>query len=439
MISPMTAALSELQFPEQLTRPEIEARQLTRLNSMLEEIGTKNAFWKQRLTAKLTGRPLEHLSELSEFPFLTKQELVNDQKLLPPFGANLTYQQSSYSRLHQTSGTTGNPIRWLDTPESWKSLLEIWAQIYRLVGIRPDDIFAFPFSFGPFLGFWAAFEGAQHQGNLSLTMGGMGSEARIRMILDLNATIICCTPSYALRLADVAEGMGISLCDSAVRMLILAGEPGAAIPAVRQRVESSWGARVIDHWGMTDIGSLGTEAFDTPGELIILESDCIAEIVEKDGTAPVAAGEVGELVITNLWRWGQPVIRYRTGDLVRACKTPCPQGRSLLRLEGGILSRTDDMVTIRGNNVFPTSIDAVIREFTEIVEYRITVVTRRSMPHLVIEIEPASSALPSASVLICRLERTIKDRLNFQAEVIQAESLPRFEMKGRRFFREDRS
>lgn len=435
----MTAANLPHQFSEQWTRREIEEHQLTRFNSMLQEIRTRNPFWMQRLPAEFKERPLQHLGELSQFPFLTKQEFVTDQLQSPPFGTNLTYSPFSFSRLHQTSGTTGNPLRWLDTPESWKSLLEIWAQIYRLVGIRPDDVFAFPFSFGPFLGFWAAFEGAQHLGNLSLTMGGMGSEARIRMILDLNATIICCTPSYALRLADVAEEMGISLHDSAVRMLILAGEPGAAIPALRERIETSWGARVIDHWGMTDIGSLGTEAFDTPGELIILESDCIAEIVEKDGTAPVAAGEVGELVITNLWRWGQPVIRYRTGDLVRACTTPCSQGRSQLRLEGGILSRTDDMVTIRGNNVFPTSVDAVIREFTEIVEYRITVVTRRSMPHLIIEIEPVPSALQSAAALIGRLERTIKDRLNFQAEVIQAASLPRFEMKGRRFFRQDRT
>jgi phenylacetate-CoA ligase len=277
-------------------------------------------------------------------------------------------------------------------------------------------------------------------GNRCLSMGGMSSEARLQMILDLGATVICCTPTYALRLAEAAEAMKLPITDSAVRMLIVAGEPGGAIPAIRSRLESAWGARVIDHWGMTDIGPLGIEPAAGPGGLLVLESECIAEIIDPETLDPVSTGTLGELVITNLGRLGQPVIRYRTGDLVRASTEPCPSGSSFLRLEGGILGRADDMVTIRGNNVFPSSIDAVIREFGEIVEYRVHVVTKRAMPHVQIEIEPQPSiaeCVEHRQALLTLLSRAIKDRLNFQAEIscVEPGALPRFELKGRRFHR----
>jgi len=174
--------------------------------------------------------------------------------------------------------------------------------------------------------------------------------------------------------------------------------------------------------------------------LNILETECIAEILNPETLEPANAGEVGELVITNLGRWSQPVIRYRTGDLVRASTQPCPSGTSLLRLEGGILGRADDMVTIRGNNFFPSSMDAIMREFAEIVEYRMTLVMRKSMPHLKLEIEPRPDLTDDESIasLLGRVNRQIKDRLQFQAEVtvVPPTSLPRFELKGKRFVRE---
>lgn len=428
-------------FPERLSRDEIRRRQLERLRNLLDLVLQKNLFYRQRF-AELDLDPQSFRSpdDLRRLPLLTKQELVNDQNAHPPFGTNLSVSVSECCRLHQTSGTTGKPMRWLDTPASWNWFMDCWAQIYRLVGIRKEDVFAFPFSFGPFIGFWAAFEGAQRLGNLSLTLGGMSSEARLKLILEMNASVVCCTPTYALRLAETAEEMSIDLAASAVRMLIVAGEPGGAIPSIRERIESAWGTRVIDHWGMTDIGSLGVEPVDAPGGLNILETECIAEILNPETLEPANAGEIGELVITNLGRWSQPVIRYRTGDLVRASTQPCPSGTSLLRLEGGILGRADDMVTIRGNNFFPSSMDAIMREFAEIVEYRMTLVMRKSMPHLKLEIEPRPDLTDDESIasLLGRVNRQIKDRLQFQAEVtvVPPNSLPRFELKGKRFVRE---
>jgi phenylacetate-CoA ligase len=435
----MPASPSE---PERLSRDELRARQEQRLLSLLREIAGRNKFWDRKYRAAgVELSAIRSLSDLRELPTTTKAELVADHAQHPPYGTNLTYELPSYNRLHQTSGTTGEPLRWLDTPASWDWLMGCWAQIFRLVGLRRDDRLAFPFSFGPFLGFWAAFDGANRLGNLCLAGGGMSSEARLKLIQDNQATFICCTPTYALRLAEIAEQDGLDLASGSVRGLVVAGEPGGNIPATRNRIESAWGARVFDHWGMTEIGPMAAECVENPGGLHVLETECIAEIVEPGGDEPVEPGEQGELLITNLGRLGSPLIRYRTGDLVRADTERCACGRELLRLDGGILGRADDMVTIRGNNVFPSSIEAVLREFHELAEYRITVQTRRSMQHLQIEIEPTPAVATTTEQLeqlMDRVEQAIKDRLNFHAEIllVPCDSLPRFDLKGRRFFRE---
>jgi phenylacetate-CoA ligase len=433
-------------LPEHFTREAITARQLERLRALLAGIIPHNSFWTRKLTAAglvrsdgaLDPSAFVSLADLRRLPFTTKSELVEDQAAHPPYGTNLTYLLADYSRLHQTSGTTRVPLRWLDTPSSWNWFMDCWAQIYRLAGLERSDRLAFPFSFGPFIGFWAAFEGAGRLGNLCLAGGGMSSSARLRLIHEHGATIVCCTPTYALRLAEVAAEEGLDLAAGSVRALIVAGEPGGCIAATRRRIEGSWGARVFDHWGMTEIGSLAAECVENPAGLHLLETECIAEIVDPDSGEPVEPGRDGELVITNLGRAGSPLIRYRTGDLVRADTAPCPCGRQLLRLAGGILSRTDDMVTIRGNNIYPTRLEEILREFPEIAEYRIEVTTVRSMNHLRVEIEPADCAAAAViDALVQQVSRAIKDRLNFQAEVLAVPpgTLPRFELKGRRFIR----
>jgi phenylacetate-CoA ligase len=440
--------------PEWLSRAEIRARQFERLRNLLDQVAGSNRFWSQKFRAAgIDVAAVQSLDDLQKLPTTTKACLVDDQAAHPPYGTNLTDPLSDYSRMHQTSGTTGAPLRWLDTPADWDWFMDCWAQIYRMIGLTGEDRLAFPFSFGPFIGFWAAFEGAGRLGNLCLAGGGLSSQARLAMIEENQATIVCCTPTYALRLAEVAEQEGLDLPGNSVRALVVAGEPGGSIAATRRRIELAWGARVFDHWGMTEIGSLAIECLDNPGGLHVLESECIAEVVDPDTFEPVEPGQMGELLITNLGRLGSPLIRYRTGDLVQTDTEPCPCGRELLRLKGGILGRCDDMVTIRGNNVFPSSLEAILREFDEIAEYRIEVETDRSMQHLKIEIEPtaavggarppgsqgiADSAQP-VSELVDAVSRTIKDRLNFHAEVaaVAPGSLPRFELKGRRFFRRD--
>jgi phenylacetate-CoA ligase len=418
------------------TRDQLQRLQTQRLSDLLAAVVPASPFWTKKFaTAGLQPDDLRALMDASRLPLTQKQELIDDQLASPPYGTGLTSPLPGYNRFHQTSGTSNAPLRWLDTPASWNWVSGCWLQIFEITRTTADDVIAFPFSFGPFLGFWAAFDAASRLGALCLPAGGLSSQARLQMIRDNRATVVCCTPTYALRLAEVAQAEGINLTGGTVRSIIVAGEPGGSVESTRAAIEQGWGARVFDHWGMTEIGPLAVECPENPGGLHLLETECIAEILDPTSHQPVPPGTPGELVITNLGRTGSPLLRYRTGDLVVADTDPCPCGRHLLRLKGGILGRLDDMVTIRGNNVFPASIEGILREFPEISEYRIDVETRRSMQHIKITIEPHPGS--ASASLLDTVTRAIKDRLHFQAEIVECPpgQLPRFELKSRRFFR----
>ena len=419
------------------SRSELAEWQAARLQELLTQVIPANPFWTKKYSAAgVDPRSIRALDDLNRLPLTSKAELVEDQAIHAPYGTNLTFPVTAYSRLHQTSGTTtGRPLRWLDTPASWNWMLDCWSTIYRLLGLRRDDRLCFPFSFGPFLGFWAGFEGAARQGNLCLAAGGMSSEARLKLILENQVTWIGCTPTYALRLAEVAAAQGIDVSQSSVRAVLVAGEPGGSISSVRARIAATWGARVFDHWGMTEIGPLATECEDDPDCLTVNESACIPEVIDPDTGKPSTTGK-GELVITNLGRIGSPLIRYRTGDLVEVDPTTHSSGRTWMRLKGGIQGRTDDMLIIRGNNVFPSSIEEIVREFPSVAEFRIIVTRHREMPHIRLELEPGPTADPQT--LVENISAAIKQRLQFQAEVrlVPTDSLPRFEMKAKRLVRE---
>ena len=409
-----------------MTRDELRSSQLEQLRSLVAELFPANAFYTHKLERLGLTFDVASLEDFStRFPFTTKQELVADQLASPPYGTNLTCPLASYTRFHQTSGTTGTPLRWLDTPESWEWLLDNWAVVLRAAGVRAGDRACFPFSFGPFLGFWMAFESAERLGCLCLPTGGMSSVARLQVILDNEATVLCCTPTYALRLAEAAAGEGIDLRESAVRKIIVAGEPGGSVPHVRERISAAWnGARVIDHYGMTEVGPVALQDADGEGSLRVIEESYFAEIVEPETGAPVAPGGVGELVLTTLGRIGAPVLRYRTGDLVKQAA-----GVAGKVLEGGIIGRADDMIVVRGVNIYPSAVDAVVRSLPEIAEYRVEVSRRGALTEVGLKIECGDEAA------VGKLERALTTAFSLRIPVarVAANSLPRFEMKARRW------
>ncbi|MCS7045977.1 MAG: AMP-binding protein [Gemmataceae bacterium] len=412
---------------EKASRDAIAAHQRSAFEKMLAEMLPANRFYAAKL-----GR-CEAADGWDRLPFTTKEELLDDQRRHPPYGTLLTYPRERYTRVHQTSGTRDAPLRWLDTPASWNALLDCWRELFAMAGVTPTDRLAFAFSFGPFLGFWTAFEAAQRLGCFCLATGGMSTAARLRLILDHQATVLLCTPTYALHLAQVAAEQGLDLRRGCVTKIIVAGEPGGSIPATRARIEQAWRARVHDHHGMTEVGPMTMECTEAPGGLHVLESAYVVEVIDPATLQPAAAGQVGELVVTNLHRWGSPLIRYRTGDLVRIDPQPCPCGRSYFRLAGGILGRTDDLLTIRGHKVYPGALENLVRRFSDIAEYRVTVDATATLAELRIEIEPTPTC-GSASVLGEKVAAAIRDELLLRAdvEVVSPGTLPRFEMKARR-------
>lgn len=418
-------------------QPDLRAAQFERFRRLLAEVLPGNRFYARKLAAAgVAPADLRAPDDLARLPFTTKAELAADQAEHPPYGTALTYPVERYCRLHQTSGTsTGRPLRWLDTPESWEGVLDCWRVSFPFMGLTAHDRIFFPFSFGPFIGFWSAFEAASRHGALVVPGGGMTSTARLRFLVEHEVTVVFATPTYALHLSELAAKEGIDLAGSPVRMLVVAGEPGGNIPATRKRIEQVWGARVFDHYGMTEVGPVAVEAADAPGEMYLLESEYVAEVLTPGGGDPVPPGEYGELVLSNLARTGSPLIRYRTGDLVRVAAAPDPTGRTWRRLAGGILGRADDMIHIRGNNLYPGAIEAIVRRFPEVAEYRIHVDHSGPLADLRIEVEPGAGCDGDEVVEV--VSRAVRDELLFRVEVsaVAPGTLPRFELKARRVVR----
>ena len=366
-------------------------------------------------------------------PFTGKNDLALDRRQNPPYGTNLTFPVEEYSCFHQTSGTMGEPMAWLDTEEDWNWMLGNWDRVLEGAGVQSGARCFFAFSFGPFLGFWTAYDAARKRGCLCIPGGGQGSEQRLRSILEHGAEYLFCTPTYALRLPEVAKQAGIDLRGHALRSIIVAGETGGSVPSFRRRVSEAWGKdlRVYDHYGMTEVGPV---AFETPGGKgglrVILES-YFAEVIDPETKAPSSTGE-GELVLTTLGRTGCPLFRYRTGDLVRAISQTDPDGFPALDLKDGILGRSDDMVVVRGVNVYPSSVDAIVRGFEEVMEYQVIHRKKGEMSEIGLQVEVPESVAQA-------LEAALKEAFSLRIPVGQSEpnSLPRFEMKARRWLTEE--
>ncbi len=407
---------------ERLDSETLAQHQLERLNQLLQRILPSNHFYAEKLAdAKL---PLESIDQLGELPFTFKDELA--LTTAGGIAPNLTYPIEQYTRFHRTSGTRGKPIIVLDTPDDWLWWIDLWQFVLDAAEVGSDDRVFMAFSFGPFIGFWSASDAAIARGSLVIPGGGLSTLARLELMRSSGATVICCTPSYALHMAEVAEEHQIDAAALDVRRIIVAGEPGGSVPSIRQRIEAAWNARVIDHAGATEVGPWGYA--DGAGRgLHIVESEFIPEFLSVETGAPAAEGELSELVLTTLNRSGCPVIRYRTGDLVKPTWNAAGDNRFVL-LEGGVLNRTDDMLVIRGMNIFPSSVEQILCSFPEVVEYRITAHRVGEMDALAVEIEDRLEQPERV-----KQELNLRLGLNVEVRCVPLESLPRFEGKGKRF------
>ena len=423
---------------QQLDRGQLQQYQRERLNDLLSHILPENSFYTDKL-GQVTQ--LQSFEQLESLPFTTKQELnglagaassagESDATGLAShandFARNLTWPIDRYCRFHRTSGTQGRPLVVLDTASDWQWWMETWQYVLDVAELSESDRVVMAFSFGPFIGFWSAFDAAKERGALVVPTGAMSTVARLELILSMDATVVFCTPSYALHLLEIAAEQKLDLRNSAVRTIIVAGEPGGSLPAIRNRIEQGFDAHVIDHSGASEVGPWGFPDANATG-IYVNEAQFIAEFRSTETEQPASEGELCELVLTTLGRAGCPVIRYRTGDLVRPTWQH-ESGSRFVLLEGGVLGRTDDMMIIRGVNVFPTSIEQILRDFPEVDEYRMTAFREAAMDQLKIEVEDRMHN-PE------RIAHSLNSRLGLRVEVTSVESgsLPRFEAKGKRF------
>jgi len=413
----------------QMPAEALRRHQWNRVNALLARARDEQPFYRERFSE--LRLPLTDFEQFRSIPMLEKADL------LPGLPATICgLSRSAYVRAHQTSGTTGNPILMLDTSEDWRWWIETWQYVLDAAEVTPCDLAFMAFSYGPFIGFWSAHDALVDRGAVVMPGGGMTSLARLHAIAASGANVLCCTPTYALHLATVAKQADFKLigpgASAKIDRIIVAGEAGGSIPGVRGRIESAWGARVIDHCGATEVGPWGVGNREGTG-LHVIESEFIAERLIFDSDFPQGRdakdGELAELVLTGLGRYGSPAIRYRTGDLVRAEASPDVHNRFVF-LRGGVLGRVDDMIVIRGVNVFPASVEAIVRRVAGDAEYRVNRSRHQEMDQLRIEVE---GPLATAS----RLHDAFREQLGLRIEVsaVDEGTLPRFEGKAKRWTR----
>ena len=397
--------------------------QSKKLDALLATVSSR-PFYAGRGCPDCLTPPLDRA--FSTLPFLTKENLVDPSGVAAVFDL----PADDYVRWHQTSGTTGRPMVVRDTADDWQWWMRCWDRILDVAEVTDRDLALMAFSFGPFIGFWTANDALVRRETGVIPTGGLPSRRRVELLMQQPVTVLCATPTYALHLQSVARDMDVDLRRSQVRRIIVAGEPGGSIPEIRRRIESAFDATVIDHAGGSEIGAWGYGDPEGRG-LHVIESEFIAEVVQFDGPSPKMIprdnpdGLRGELVLTGLGRLGGPVIRYRTGDVVRPA--PSPLGCEDLFLDGGVIGRVDDMVVVRGVNVFPSSIEAVVRQVCGDSEYRVHQRARGEMVELEIELDDDPGG--------CRaLHERLQDALALSIPVRPAaEQLASFEAKSRRW------
>jgi phenylacetate-CoA ligase len=427
---------------ETMPREDIEALQVRKLRNLLAWAEAEVPWHAERLRgAGVTSEGISSLDDLRRIPFLTREEWMQGQLEHPPYGPILAAPQEAATRYHMTSGTTGRtPIRVLDSAKDWEWIAEMWCYGFWGFGIRPSDIVFFAFGYSKFIGFWGAHYACEKMGCLVIPGGAMTTDQRVKEIAEMGVTVVCSTPTYALRMAQEAKALGIDLAGSAVQKVILSGEPAGSIPATKKLIEEQWGAKAGDTAGMTELGTIMMfECDHQPGGAHIIEDHYIEEVVDPETDQPVPYEEMGERVVTSFGRGFIPVIRYRTRDfVVKVPNDRCTCGRTFDIYDGGIRGRVDDMKLVRGTNVYPRAVEAIVREFSEIDEFQIHLYTAegiRDEIEILVELPGIPADDPESERIVSALSTALADAhegLRFGVKEVDIGTLPRFELKAKR-------
>jgi phenylacetate-CoA ligase len=421
---------------ETASRADLTALQERKLRAQIQHAYDASPFYRRKLDdAGIKPAQIARLDDLRALPFTTKDELKQDQADHPLWGTLLAVPFEHCLRVHMTSATTGRPLAFLDTEEDWYGFYHSYARSLHAFGVRRHDMVMAAFSYGPWIGYWSGFHAAQDLGCLVFPAGGLSTEQRIDALRTYPITVLGCTPSYALFLAEQAARKGVDLAkDTRIRITWHTGEPGASIPATRERIETAFGAKAFDLPGLTEIAAWGFECHARSGITHVHEDYCYPEVLDEHDR-PVAPGERGELVFTSLYRKAMPLIRYRTRDVVQLADRPCSCGRTLVGLEGGVLARLDDMKKVRGIIVYPRRIEELIRGHAGVDEFQIVFRRVEGLDEIVVRVDPSPRLGPEERRGMQKsLEDTLRLGLGIRTgvELTEPGELPRWDHKAKR-------
>jgi phenylacetate-CoA ligase len=425
---------------ETMEREDLRKLQGIRLRELVARAYAKSPFHRRLMDkAKVKPSDVRGMDDLERLPFTTREAWMECQAEKPMFGDMLALPPESAVRYHTTSGTTGRtPLRVLDARIDWKWIAECWCYGFHGFGVRPDDVVFFAFSYGTFIGFWGAHYACEKMGCLVLPSGNMNTPNRVKLIVEMGATVVCATPTYALRMAQEAQETGVDLAHGPVDRLILSGEPAGSIPATKRMIEEQWGAKAADTAGMTEIGTIMMfECERQPGGTHVIEDQFIEEVIDPRTGKTLPYGEQGERVVTSFGRGMIPLLRYRSRDLVvKVPHTKCTCGRTFDLYDGGILGRVDDMLLVRGTNVYPRAVEAIVREHAAVDEFQIHLTTADGIrDEIAVRCEVRPGYEEGWELVASRLKADLEaatEGLAFLVLKAERGTLPRFELKAKR-------
>jgi phenylacetate-CoA ligase len=420
-----------------MPRPQLDALHLGKLRQLLAYAYANSPFYRRHFDR--AGLDIEAVRSLDDFkqrvPLTDKADFLHLQADSPPYGPTLSIPEEMIAHHCETSGTTGVPLAipytLYDTErygESW--VYGMWAQ-----GIRPEDSCYFAFNWGNFAGFWSCYWGIRRLGCRLISGGGADSRGHVENIMRMRPTVLVSTPTFALRLAQVAAEMGVDIRNSTIRHTYHAGEPGPfALPAMRRALDEAWGAQSGELLGIAEVDAFAPGCPERDG-VHVNEMNVFCWSRDPIGGQETAAGEIGENIITSYVNSAQPLINYHTHDLVRRQRS-CACGRTWDKLDGVVLGRTDFMMTVRGTNVYPTAVENILGEIDGVSHYYQLVLSRQDENDMMtVAFEPDPGIDPGRwDGLAERLGQAIHQRLHvrLETEVVAPESLPRFELKTQR-------
>ncbi len=419
---------------ETLPREAIESLQLKRLHQILQRVQSTVPFYRESFAkAKVNPDMIRSLNDLRRLPFTLKQDMRDNY----PYGL-FAVPLDQIVRIHASSGTTGKPTVVGYTRRDIENWAELMARSFMAAGAHRGDVIHNAYGYGLFTGGLGAHYGAEKLGASVIPMSGGNTKKQIMIMQDFGSTVLTCTPSYSLYLAEAAAEEGIDIRDLKLRIGIFGAEPWSE--TIRREIEEKLNIKAIDIYGLSEIlgPGVGIECVEAQHGLHIWEDHFIPEIIDPESGEPLPQGERGELVITTITKEGIPMIRYRTRDITRIISEPCICGRTHLRLER-MSGRTDDMLIIRGVNVFPSQIESVLMTIKGIEpHYQLIVDREENLDTLEVQVEvneqTFSDEVKVLQDLSGRIRKEIKDILGITCKVrlVEPKTIARSEGKARR-------